>query len=157
VSLEVRPPRGAADWGAYERLARAYLSGLPVPVPEDYVRRELADLTVKYAPPHGTAFLAWVDGEPVGIVGVRPFGEGGTDAELKRMYVTPEGRGQGAGRLLAAAAIDAARNLGYKRLLLDTVDSMVEAIAIYRSLSFAETEPYRFNPAPGARYFALDL
>jgi len=136
---------------------RAYLEGLPVPVEEEYVRREMAELSVKYAPPHGTAFLAWIDDRPVGVVGVRSFGDSGTDAELKRMYVAPEGRGRGAGRLLTAAAIDAARTLGYRRLLLDAVDSMVEAIAIYQSLSFAETEPYRFNPVSGARYFALDL
>jgi hypothetical protein len=50
-----------------------------------------------------------------------------------------------------------ARALGYRRLLLDTVASMEAAIATYERLGFAACPPYRHNPLPDARYFALDL
>ncbi|HJR25962.1 MAG TPA: GNAT family N-acetyltransferase, partial [Acidimicrobiales bacterium] len=63
----------------------------------------------------------------------------------------------GVGRALAAAAVEAARALGYRRVLLDTVASMEAAIATYEALGFVEIEPYRHNPLPDARYFALDL
>ena len=66
-------------------------------------------------------------------------------------------RGTGAGRALGAAAVAAARTLGYDRLLLDTVDTMHAAIAIYVELGFRPIEPYRHNPLPGASFFALDL
>ena len=71
--------------------------------------------------------------------------------------MAPPGRGTGTGRALAAAAVDAARTLGYRRVLLDTVASMEAAIATYEGLGFVEIDPYRHNPLPDARYFALDL
>ena len=73
------------------------------------------------------------------------------------MYLEPAARGTGAGRALAEAAIAAARSLGYRRLLLDTVSRLATAIAIYEALGFVEIDPYRHNPMADARYFALDL
>jgi GNAT superfamily N-acetyltransferase len=73
------------------------------------------------------------------------------------MFVAPSGRGTGAGMALATAAVDAARELGYRRLLLDTVAWMTSAIGIYEALGFVDVPPYRHNPLPDARYFALDL
>ena len=108
-----------------------------------------------YAPPGGTLLLAEVDGHPVGCVGVRAFE---TDiCEMKRLYVTPEARGLNVGRRLALASIRAARQMGYRAMRLDTVGSMGEAIALYRSLGFQQISAYRLNPIPSAQYFELDL
>ena len=109
---------------------------------------ELATLPGMYAPPRGRLLL-----EPgLGCVGLHPLD--GRCVELKRLYVRPAARGTGLGRRLAAAAIDAARDLGYERLRLDTVPAtMGAAVALYRSLGFAEIAPYRHNPVPGALYF----
>lgn len=145
-----------AEWADVERLIRAYLAELPFEIDFQDLDRELAELPTEYGPPVGAGLLA-VDGlgEAVGVVGVRRFTDG--DAELKRMFVAPAGRGTGAGSALATAAVEAARGLGYRRLLLDTVAWMTSAIGIYEALGFVEVPPYRHNPLPEARYFALEL
>ena len=118
--------------------------------------RELASLPGDYAlGQKGAILLAWLDDSCLGCVALRAFDE--QRCELKRLYVRPGARGVGAGRLLAEAVILRARSFGYRRVLLDTLPQMREAQALYRSLGFVETSPYRFNPVPGAAFFQLDL
>ncbi len=152
----VAPAKSVEDWAEAERLIRAYLAELPFEIDFQDLDRELGELPREYGPPEGAALLARLGDEAAaGFVGVRRFDE--RDGELKRMYVAPSLRGTGAGIALAEAAIAAARSLGYERLLLDTVDTMAPAIAIYTRLGFVDIPPYRHNPLAGARYFALEL
>ena len=116
---------------------------------------ELAGLPGDYAPPGGALLLARVSGTPAGCVALRRI-EAGT-AELKRLYVRPGHRGLGLGRLLAEAAVEHARELGYQRLRLDTAPEMAAAHELYRRLGFREIEAYRENPVAGARFLELDL
>jgi ribosomal protein S18 acetylase RimI-like enzyme len=71
--------------------------------------------------------------------------------------VRPEFRGRGVGRVLAEGAVQAGRDLGYNAMRLDTLDTMAEAIAVYRSLGFHSIEPYYPNPITNAVYFELKL
>jgi ribosomal protein S18 acetylase RimI-like enzyme len=78
-------------------------------------------------------------------------------AEMKRLYVRKAFRGFGLGRQLAEAALDAARQAGYASVLLDTLDEMESARALYADLGFEEIPPYYHNPIPGAHYLKADI
>ncbi|MEQ9814946.1 MAG: GNAT family N-acetyltransferase [Azospirillaceae bacterium] len=154
--LDIRPAGGADDWAAMRRLFEAYASSLPFDLSFQCFRGEVEGLPGAYAPPAGNGFLAWLEGRPVGCVAVRPIAGHGL-CELKRLYLDPSARGLGGGRLLSRAAINWAQAAGYRAMRLDTVDSMVEAVALYRTFGFAEIEAYTHNPMPGARFFERRL
>jgi ribosomal protein S18 acetylase RimI-like enzyme len=116
---------------------------------------EVATLPGSYARPSGRLLLATDEKLVVGCVALRPLQ--GSDCEMKRLYVRPQARGTGIGRPLATSAIDEARRAGYARVVLDTLASMTEARALYRSLGFTEVTPYYPNPIEGALYFGLSL
>jgi putative acetyltransferase len=63
----------------------------------------------------------------------------------------------GVGRLLAEGIVAAARQLGYAKLLLDTLPGMREARSLYTSLGFKSIPAYRFNPLPDAVFLELTL
>jgi ribosomal protein S18 acetylase RimI-like enzyme len=117
---------------------------------------ELARLPGEYAPPRGALLLA-IDGDAaLGCVGLRPF-DWPRVAELKRLYVRPQGRGKGLGLLLTQAALSLGRNAGYEHVRLDTLPTMGSAQRLYEALGFHEIGAYRFNPVDGARYLELGL
>jgi ribosomal protein S18 acetylase RimI-like enzyme len=95
------------------------------------------------------------DGQPAGCGALRPLG--GDAAEMRRMWVRPAFRGRGLGRAVAEALLRAARAGGYARVRLDTLPSMAEAQALYRSLGFAPVPPYDDDPHPGAIHMELRL
>jgi putative acetyltransferase len=117
--------------------------------------KELASLPGDYTPPNGRLYLAFERSESVGCVGLRRLEE--SACEMKRLYVKPNNRREGIGRALAELVIGDARNIGYSKMRLDTVATMMPAIALYRSLGFKEIPPYRHNPIASAIYLELDL
>ena len=120
---------------------------------------ELATLPGDYGPPGGALLLALVDGEIAGCCGLRALEsvDYPNAAEMKRLYVRKAFRRFGLGRQLAEAILDAARMVGYHCVLLDTLDDMESARALYAELGFVDIPPYYHNPISGAHYLKVDL
>lgn len=120
---------------------------------------ELASLPGDYASPRGGLLVATVDGAFAGCCALRPLDT--TDypnaCEMKRLYVRPQYRGLGLGRRLAESIMDMARVGGYDCILLDTLDDMEAARALYQELSFEEIPPYYYSPIAGAHYLRAVL
>ena len=118
--------------------------------------KELANLPGEYAPPKGRLLLAEYEGQPAGCVALHKLDD--ESCEMKRLYLRPQFRGKGVGRILADSIIAQARQIGYRRMRLDTVEPvMKDAVEMYRKLGFKEIAPYRPNPIPGAIYMELEL
>jgi putative acetyltransferase len=118
--------------------------------------QELSGLPGDYAPPEGRLLLAEYEGKPAGCVALHKLSD--EVCEMKRLYLRPTFRGKGLGRMLADEILRQAREIGYRRLRLDTVEPvMKDAVAMYRRLGFREIAPYRENPIAGALYMELDL
>ena len=117
---------------------------------------ELAGLPGDYAPPRGRLLLAEYEGQLAGCVALHQLENG--ICEMKRLYLRPQFRGKGLGRVLADRIIAEARRIGYRRMRLDTVEPvMKDAVGLYRRIGFREIAPYRANPNPGTLYMELEL
>ena len=107
----------------------------------------------------GALLVATVDGKFAGCCAMRPLDsvDYANACEMKRLYVRDEFRRLGLGRQLAEGILDASRLAGYSCILLDTLDDMESARALYDELGFSEIPPYYFNPIAGAHYLKADL
>ena len=133
-----------------------YLTELGEDLSFQGVEEELRTLPGKYGPPYGALFVLWRGDEPLACGAIRPLPRE-TDCELKRLYVRPSARGEGIARAVAETLLAAARNLGYARVRLDTLERLVPANRLYASLGFRPSAPYYDNPLPGVLFLSRDL
>jgi putative acetyltransferase len=144
-----------AEFAEARRLFEEYSAQLGVDLCFQNFAAELEQLSQMYGAPAGRLILARSGSGYVGCVGVRALAADPRACEMKRLYVRDAARGQGLGRRLAKASIAAGRELGYARMVLDTLATMTTARALYWNLGFRETTPYYRNPNTGVKYLEL--
>jgi GNAT superfamily N-acetyltransferase len=148
-----------ADWSVRE-------TPVTDPIAADLLRRYIFDVASSYygrpatdtevteaiaedpqdelAAPNGLFMVARLGDVPAGCVGLRlgppPF------AELTRVFITPEARGQGGGPTLLAAAEDAARRHGVRTIRLDTRLDLMAARRLYTTHGYREIPSFVTGP-----------
>jgi GNAT superfamily N-acetyltransferase len=176
----------AEDIDTARALLREYAAYLNESVGSEHIclesyEKEMASLPAPYQEPTGVILLAEADGEPAGVVALKPLAPVRSAAmqaaypderagELKRLWVRPGFRGQRIGELLLQRVLDEARKRGYTALYLDTAPSLMPAaVRIYTALGFTEVEPYQAKnnilkqpekvtrPAPERAFFRCSL
>jgi GNAT superfamily N-acetyltransferase len=140
------PGFAEADRAEVVALMREYEADLGVSLCFQDFEAELAGLPGPYAPPGGELILACARHEhaPAGCVAVRSVSGRPGWCEMKRMFVRPAARGRGLGRMLALAALEHGRRLGYGHMCLDTLPFLTTAQTLYRDLGFRQV-----GTAPG--------
>lgn len=158
-TLVIVPPVFPDDLIALRSLFQDYAIRLGVDLCFQNFEAELADLPGDYAEPRGALLMAKVDGAPAGCCALRPLDsvDYANACEMKRLFVRPEFRRLGLGRQLAEEIMELARMADYDCLLLDTLNDMETARALYQELGFEEIPPYYFNPIEGAHYLKVQL
>lgn len=158
-NIQLRIAETPQDLRLAAELIHEYGQSLNIDLSFQAFDEELRNLPGEYAPPAGVLLLAEVDGLLAGCAALRPLPSThySNASELKRLYVRKAFRGFGLGRQLSESIMEFARIAGYSCVLLDTLNEMNSARALYEELGFVEIEPYYYNPLPDARYFKADL
>lgn len=154
--LQIMPAQSHAQIAAVRELFLEYAQSLGFSLCFQSFDTELAGLPGDYAPPEGRLLLAQYEDQLAGCVALHKLEP--KICEMKRLYLRPQFRGKGLGRALADQIVAEARQIGYERIRLDTVEPvMKDAVAMYRRIGFQEIAPYRVNPIAGALYMELHL
>ncbi|MNT64052.1 putative N-acetyltransferase YsnE [compost metagenome] len=100
-----------------------------------------------------------MEGAVAGCCALRPIDDVdyANACEMKRLYVRKAFRGFGLGRQLVDHTLTTAAQLGYDCILLDTLDSMESARALYADFGFEEIPPYYHNPIAGTHYLKAEV
>lgn len=161
VAFRLSPP-DAAD--AHELLAEYFaIRAETFPADQGTYRTTFPDPAV-FVPPAGAFVVVEDDDEPsagpraVGCGGIRRLDDGalGVRYEVKHVYLRPETRGRGWGRMLLAELERLARDFGARELVLDTHHTLEAAGALYAATGFVAIEPYNDNPN-ATRWYAKNL
>jgi GNAT superfamily N-acetyltransferase len=143
MAVTVRPlqPGNAKDEAAFRDINLEWIERFFAVEAKD---RATLDNPGKYIlDPGGRIFLA-VEGEDcLGAVAMMVMDEAGS-VELAKMGVRPAAQGKGAGRLLIAAVVDAARAMGMKRIYIETNSKLGPALHLYHAAGFRPLA----NPIP---------
>lgn len=149
--MEIKIVDGTKYFDAVKNLIVEYTKFLGRDLSFQNLDSELADLAEKYAPPEGRLLCAQIDsGEIIGCVAYHRHNS--ERCEMKRLFVKENFRHLRAGVLLVEKILDAAKNDGYKEIVLDTIKPLQGAIHLYKKFGFVEIPPYYNNPMDDVIY-----
>ena len=155
MSFQIARVRNREDLETVVTLFRAYADSLDVDLCFQNFAEELAAMPGKYAPPLGDLWLAKQGSKAIGCAALRPLQD--RICEIKRLYVTPEGRGLGLGKALVGEVLNAASEIGYSEIRLDTLPTMHAAISLYRACGFEIIPAYYDTPVTGTVFMRRRL
>ncbi|MHA1475697.1 MAG: GNAT family N-acetyltransferase [Promethearchaeota archaeon] len=112
---------------------------------DEYVENSMK-LFESFAPPESIVYMISIDTKIAGMAGLKKINK--EFAEIKRMYVKPEFRGNGLGYATMNKLIETAKEFGYSKLRLDTGPFNTTAHRIYISSGFYEIEEYAEAEVP---------
>lgn len=136
-------------------LFQQYASFIGVDLSFQNFTNELNTIDQQYNKPGGALLIAYSGTLAIGCVGIRKLDD--ETAELKRMFIKPEYHGQKAGHSMLERIITIAKELGYKKIRLDTLSTMLPALKLYRLYGFYEIPAYCYNPIEGTVYMEKQL
>lgn len=154
-NVTIQVASSPADFAAGAGLILEYAAEFHEVLRLQNIAQEVAELEQRYSLPKAQFFLL-KEGETVLACAIlKRFSEDAV--ELKRMYLKPEGRGKGYGNLLMQHAIQTARDLGFRRMLLDTEPVMATAIQLYEKYGFQKRDAYYESPLANVIFYELVL
>ena len=136
-------------------LFKEYAEAINIDLQFQHFAEELINLKKMYGHPDGGIILCKENETPIGCVAIRRIDS--NIAELKRMFIQPAFQNKGIGKELMKCAITLAKECGYQKVRLDTLDYMLPAINLYKKFGFYEILPYYFNPITSAVFFEMIL
>jgi GNAT superfamily N-acetyltransferase len=145
----------SAHFSSAKKLTQDYMSWLGEDLFYQGIEKEFEIFHKMYHQPTGCFIMALINGVVAGGVGVRFLAEG--SCEMKRLFVYDKFRGHQLGKLLSEELIKVSKDLGYKKMRLDTIPRLKNAIQLYRDLGFYEIPKYYENPDKSVVYFELEL
>lgn len=116
---------------------------------------ELASLSTMYGGENGCLLLAEQEQQFIGMVALRKKTK--TICEMKRLFVLPSVTGLGVGKKLTIDIIEQAKKMGFKQMVLDTLQRLEPAMHLYQQLGFKEIPAYYKNPLPEVVFMCLEL
>lgn len=154
--LQVRPAERAEDFAAAKRLIQEYADWMDIDLAYQDFDEEMRRFPSDYTPPEGRLLIGLLDGQIAGVVALKEWSP--EVCEMKRLWVAPAAKKSGLGIALVNEVIDRARQLGYRRMQLDTIKGQHDrAIALYRGLGFRPVPPYYKGAVPNTLFMALEL
>ncbi|MDC7242207.1 MAG: GNAT family N-acetyltransferase [Spirochaetales bacterium] len=118
-------------------------------ITEVYIRQNMVTEDVHVS-------LVLLGEEPAGCACLRAWEEG--VFELKRMYVRPDHRGKGLSRVILQDLEDRARELGGRRIILETGEMLKAAHSLYLSAGYRRIENFgAYKDIPESLCMARDL
>ena len=103
--------------------------------------KDLADIEQHYFSKNGYfgVVIEHTTNEIIGTFGLYRLDD--ASCELRKMYLLKRARGKGVGEFILKYAIQKAKEIGYSRIVLETISPLKEAIALYKKHGFKEITP----------------